>query len=297
MKISNVVITGGTHGNEYTGIYLLRKMQQTSFSRRWGDLKVELLHANPEAYALNKRFVDADLNRCFTQKILSDDTLTSYEAERAQEINQLIGPKESSATDMIIDMHTTTASMGVTLILVNDDSFNFRMAAYVQSKLENCYVYHVPALNYAGNLDHPFLNSLAPYGFLLEVGPIANSLVRHDVLEQTYAAICAALEFVTLTNANQPPAIDEQLEVYQHAHTVNFPTDAEGHIAGYIHKDLQDRDYQLLKKGTAIFEMLNGDVIHFEEEGCYYPVFINEAAYYYQKIAFSLTEKVTIDLA
>jgi aspartoacylase len=295
MNITNIAIVGGTHGNEYTGIYLIKKMRQAQFHKQWEGLQIKLMIGNPRAYEQCVRFVDYDLNRSFRNEDLSNIDLSSYEANRAKVINQAIGPKGSSHTNMIIDMHTTTANMGVTIILVNSHPYNFQLASYVKSKVPNCFIYYTSARSYTGDTDHPFLNSIAPYGFLLEVGPIANGIVRHDVLCQTNIAIEAALEFVSKTNAGKRPAINHQMEVYKHLQTVTFPVDAAGNISALIHSHIQDRDYHPIQKGDPIFETLEGDTIRLEEEGVFYPVFINEAAYYYKKIAFSLAEKVVID--
>lgn len=61
-----------------------------------------------------------------------------------------------------------------------------------------------------------------------------------------------------------------------------------------IHEDLQDNDYQPLKRGDPIFYTLEGETITFDEDETLYPVFINEAAYCYKNTAFSLTEKVSV---
>lgn len=296
MNIKNIAIVGGTHGNEYTGIYLIKRMQRTQFHAKWQGLEIALMIGNPRAYEQCSRFVDTDLNRAFKNEDLLNIELPGYEANRAKVINQAIGPKGSSRTELIIDMHTTTANMGVTIILVNDHPYNFQLAAYIKHKLPNCFIYYTSAKSYTGEADHPFLNSIAPYGFLLEVGPIANGIVRHDILEQTSMAIEAALEFVSKTNAGDHPMPTNPLEVYEHVRTVAFPTDAAGNINGFIHRELQDNDYQPLQKGDPIFETIEGDTICFADEGVFYPVFINEAAYYYKNIAFSLTQKRVMEI-
>lgn len=295
MKIKNIALVGGTHGNEYTGVYLIRKLRLEQFHQKWEGLNIKYLIGNPKAYEKNVRFVDHDLNRSFGKKDLSNLDLSGYEYDRAKAINQIIGPKGSPNTDLIIDMHTTTTNMGVTIILANDNCYNFEMASYVKSKTPNCYIYYISAEAYTGAADHPFLNSLAPYGFALEVGPIPNGIVRHDVLHQTNMAINAALEFVSISNSGGSTAVDNEIEVFKHKKTVDFPNDPDGNINAIIHQNFQDKDYQPLKKGDPIFTTLGGDVILFEEDKVFYPVFINEAAYYYKNTAFSLTEKVTVN--
>ena len=126
---------------------------------------------------------------------LRDFELSGYEANRAKVISQKI---DSPKTDFIIDLHTTCANMGVSIILVNDNIYNFKMAAYIKSKIPNCNIYYIPVETYA---EHNFLNTLSPYGFALEVGPIPNGVVRHDIFNQTSNTIDVALEFINMTNS------------------------------------------------------------------------------------------------
>ena len=76
---SRVVIVGGTHGNEWTGIKIVSHYQD-QLEQKFPKLKLEFVLANPVAYELNKRFKDEDLNRAF--QFLSESR-TSYEHTRA----------------------------------------------------------------------------------------------------------------------------------------------------------------------------------------------------------------------
>lgn len=60
-----------------------------------------------------------------------------YEVRRAQEINQIFGPKGSDdAYDLIFDLHNTTANMGGTLILESSrDDFTIQMFHYIKVKV------------------------------------------------------------------------------------------------------------------------------------------------------------------
>ena len=167
------------------------------------------------------------------------------------------------------------------------------MASYIKSKIPNCNIYYIPTESYAEN---HFLDSLSPYGFALELGPIPNGIVRHDIFNQTSNTIDVALEFINMTNSGESPETDDVIEVFKHRKVVEFPKDKEGNINALIHENLQDKDYQPLKKGDPIFSTLEGEIITFEEDEILHPVFINAAAYYYKNIAFSLTEKVSIDI-
>ena len=135
--IKQVALVGGTHGNELTGIYLLNKYRQ--FPKKLGQhsFKVELFKANHEAHLANKRYLERDLNRSFKLADLNDDSLFGHENELAKKINQKLGPKGDSRTDMIIDLHTSTAPMGVNLVLTKTDTFHLMLVDYVQQRMDN----------------------------------------------------------------------------------------------------------------------------------------------------------------
>ena len=138
MPIKTIVITGGTHGNETNGILLaqyfedLLEMKPFPTDPIWANYRsidsIRVIYSNPKAIQNNTRYVDEDLNRCFlaseldrctqaNDKLLSKEDL-SYERERAAELNEMLGPKGSETnTDLIIDLHTTTANTGINLIM------------------------------------------------------------------------------------------------------------------------------------------------------------------------------------
>lgn len=67
-RLSRVAVCGGTHGNELSGVYLVREM-----SRRAGRAEEEeeekgvlLVLGNPLATQQGRRYIRTDLNRCFT---------------------------------------------------------------------------------------------------------------------------------------------------------------------------------------------------------------------------------------
>jgi aspartoacylase len=295
MKIKNIAIVGGTHGNEYTGIYLIKKLQQEKFQEKWSDLNISLNIANAKAFEKSSRFVDVDLNRSFSNADLNNNDLSSYESSRAKVINQQLGPKGDSKSDMIIDLHTTTSNMGVCIILIDNNQYNFEMAVYVKSKVPNTNIYYIPKDTFKDNGDLPFLVSISDHGFTVEIGPIANSLVRHDILNQTKLVVDSMLEYVSKINAGRQLKIPQEIEIFKRVKAVNFPLDDDGNIDGYIHEKLQDHDFKAIQRNFPIFEKLNGNTITFEGDGTYYPVFINEAAYYSQKLAFMLTEKLLVN--
>jgi aspartoacylase len=214
------------------------------------SLSIDTLLANPQAFIQNKRFINVDLNREFsTDKLgqawnyidnnnnnllsliddVSHELLLPYETIRAQEIDSLLGPKinigkhESSTSllnndntntpkvDIVIDLHTTTANMGITLIIPEGDALMSQAAAYVLAKCQleygssssgtangagaTCLMHAVP--NRAERMN---LSSCGLHGFTIEVGPVPQGVLRHDIVRKTQFALHSLLEFLHLRN-------------------------------------------------------------------------------------------------
>ena len=66
--IKNIAITGGTHGNELTGLYIEKLIRDKQLNVQHQSFKVDTLLANPDAIVNNVRFMEADLNRQFGKK-------------------------------------------------------------------------------------------------------------------------------------------------------------------------------------------------------------------------------------
>ncbi len=119
--IKSVAITGGTHGNELTGVHLTQHWlaQPNEVARE--SFATELHIANPSAVEANKRYIDQDLNRQFHIDDLNNPELIGLEQQQAKSLNKLLGPKEDPRVDFVIDLHTTTANMGMSLVFNSND--------------------------------------------------------------------------------------------------------------------------------------------------------------------------------
>ena len=289
MKINKVAIVGGTHGNEVTGTYLLRRWAENPQEISRDSFISKTLWANPKAFRENKRYIDTDLNRAFSRADLENEAVETYEGNRAKVINMLLGPKGNPAFDFTFDIHTTTSNMGVTLILIGEDEYQLRLAAYITGEMPNVNLLCIPT-----ELGQANLSSVTPRMLGLEIGPIPQGLLRHDIFEQANEALRLGLDYIDRFNKGNEPEFGNKVDLFTLRRTVDFPSDADGNICAMVHKDLQDRDFQELKQGDAMFSTLSGETITFKEEETAYPVFINEAAYYDKKIAFSLADKQTM---
>ena len=286
--LKRVLVVGGTHGNEITGVQLIRRFQSSPEELERRSFTAETFLGNETAIARNCRYLEQDLNRCFSGDILQGEA-QNLEQRRAQEINALFGPKgEASQTDWIIDLHTTTANMGVTLVVQQHDPLALDMALYVQQRMPESVIFYE---DNASDAD-PFLCSIADHGLLIEVGPVAQGLLRWEVFEQTRMALSYALDFIDAYCQDEIvlPA-EREAEVYQFIEKLHLPRDVNGEICGMIHPELQDRDYHKLSPGEPIFILTNGETVPFDYPEAVHVAFVNEAAYYDQAHGLSLMRK------
>jgi aspartoacylase len=290
--IKQVAIVAGTHGNELTGIYLIKKFERFPHTIQRKTFNLKTLLANPKACELGKRYIDRDLNRCFSSKDLTDPTLKSYEEIQAKKIDSLLGPKGNPKVDAIVDLHSTTANMGLTVILTNNHPFNLRLAAYLTTVHPLVKVYRWLSQS---ELDSPFLRSICELGCTVEVGAIAQGILSATLFEQTEQLIYAILDYLEAYNSGVAIDVPPTLVLYQALELVDYPRNSSGELQAMIHPQLQSRDYTPLNPGDPMFLTFEGETIFYQGRSTVYPVFINESAYYEKSIAMCLTEKQEIN--
>jgi aspartoacylase len=292
-RIKQVAITGGTHGNELTGVHLLKHWRMHPEEVARSTFCTELHLANPKANAQNRRYIDQDLNRQFFVDDLNNYDLCGYEQNRAKSLNALLGPKEDPRVDFVIDLHTTTANMGMSLIFNSDDPLLVGMAFYVEQKMPDSHLFFDPADRMTDN----FLTSLGRLnGFLIEVGPVPQGVLRADVYLQTKEAVGHCLDFLEMVNSDNWPELPESREAFRFIKKVKLPENEAGELTAMLHPNIQDRDYQPIHPGDPFFMTLSGETITYDGDDAVYGAFINEAAYYDAHVGLSLMEKVTVEL-
>ncbi|WP_066380426.1 MULTISPECIES: aspartoacylase [unclassified Anabaena] len=291
-KINRVVIVGGTHGNEFTGAYLVKKLEKFPHLIQKYNFEILTLLGNPQAFAAGKRYIEKDLNRCFLVENLQDTTLNSYEDNRAKTIYQTLLNSSPSQVDVIIDLHSTTANMGLSMIIGNQHPFLLQLAAYlceINPLVRVCYTQAEKGSN--------FLRSLCEFGIVIEVGPIAQGVLNAEWFQKTEALIFSILNYLDKFNQGITPQTNNTLTFYKYLETIDYPRNETGELQAMIHPQLQFRDYQPLNPGEPMFLTFDGQAISYQGTSTVYPIFINEAAYYEKGIAMYFTEKqqLTID--
>lgn len=292
-----VAVTGGTHGNEMCGVYLVKHWLQAPGELQRPSFSAMPVLANPAATAACSRYMGRDLNRTCTLTFLNSTATPDdpYEVTRARELNRLLGPKGTDqAFDFILDLHNTTANTGVCLISeASHSSFNLHLCHYLQ--LQNpglsCRLlqYEPPGMETYS------VESVSKNGIGLELGPQPQGVLRADLFSQMRTLVASTLDFIELFNQGKAfPAFE--IDIYRTLGSVDFPRTADGDLAGTVHPQLQDHDFEPLRPGEPIFKLFSGEDVLYEGNSTVYPVFINEAAYYEKHVAFLKSERIRVSV-
>ncbi|KAJ0006582.1 hypothetical protein NQD34_013855 [Periophthalmus magnuspinnatus] len=296
-KLSRVAVCGGTHGNELSGVYLIKELMKR---RREADDEEQpiLVLSNPRAAQQCLRYIEVDLNRCFSHDALNAPLSDSapYEVIRSREINAVLGPKGSAdSVDFICDLHNTTANMGLCFISCSDSDW---ISLHIFKYLQLC-IPDIPMRYLHFDLSHDeaySLDSVGKHGFAMEVGPQPHGVVRSNVYTTMKTALELVLHWIRLFNCG---TVFEggPVDVFTLVKHVDYPRDCSTHdIVAAIHPLLQDKDFCLLNPGDPVFQTFSGETITYNGSESLYPFFINECAYYEKGIAFSLSRKSRVNV-
>ena len=291
--IKEILIVGGTHGNELSGVtyvknHLSNPQQANATQKRFQSLSLKWHLANQAAIEHRTRYCEDDLNRQFTPEKLAEKSPSSAEHEIALALNEEYGPKSKSKTDLVIDIHNTTSNMGPTLILLESDEFHRQLASFVKAKMPEAVILVEDEKPFH---EHKYLCTLGKRGVMIEVGPQPQGVLRAQAYLQTRVMCEAILAFCEQHNRNGLLNERRPVEAFRLIEEIEFPKDELGAISAMIHPDLQDKDFEALAKGMPMFLGFDGSLIHYQAERTIYPHFVGEAAYYHLGIAFASAEK------
>jgi len=284
-----VLLVAGTHGNEINGIWLFEQWEKSPFLINTHGIKIYKVIGNPEAQKAGKRYIHNDLNRSFLKESFSSINSSNLERIRANQLVQLYGNQGENPCQIALDFHTTTASMGSCLVVYGRRDTDLALAGLIQNKLGLPIYLHESDKKQKG-----FLVESWPCGIVIEIGPIGQGLLNSRIIFQTKLILENLLEQIKgLKNLNL--FFPDKLIIHRHIKSIDFPRDEENNINGYVHPLRQSKDWYPLKKNDELFYKFNGEIVKFEENEPYVPVFINEAAYMEKNIAMSLTKREVWD--
>ncbi len=297
MAAGKVLVVGGTHGNERNAPWLLEHWGRHPAQLDRAGLAVELAVGNPAALAAGVRYLDHDLNRSFGLEALEDSERSSRELLRARQLLADFGPTGATPCGVVLDLHSTTAAMGSSLVLYGRRPTDLALAAGIQAQLG------LPIYLHEGDpAQSGFLVERWPCGVVIEVGPVPQGVVTATICHQTALAVEAALATLAAARAGSL-RLPVALTVHRHLCSLDLPRHPDGRPACCLHPGRQHRDWQPLKLGDPLFQGADGATVPFEAEAagtigaamaagdCTWPVFINEAAYGEKGIALSLTTR------
>ena len=286
---ARVLVVGGTHGNERNGVHLLTLWSQAPHRLRHQGIAVDLVFGNPTAISVGRRYVDRDLNRSFQPHLLEAPSHHELEARRARELVATWGPRGTRPCAVALDLHSTTAAMGNSLVVYGRRPADLALAAGLQGRLG------LPVYLHEGDpSQRGYLVEQWPCGLVIEVGPVPQGVVNATICNQTQLALETALALLAEARTG-PLRLPCQLEVHRHLRSLDLPRDPRGEACALVHPLRQGRDWRPLGPGDPLFLAFDGTTLTWQPEvedpHTVWPVFVNEAAYREKGIALSLTMK------
>lgn len=288
MALGRVLVVAATHGNERNAPWLLEQWRERPELLATAGLALQLEIGNPAALAVNRRYIERDLNRSFAPELLQDPARQELEVCRARELLAQCGPAGSQPCCVALDLHSTTSAMGNSLVVYGRRPADLALAAGIQARL-GLPVY----LHEADAAQTGFLVERWPCGLVIEVGPVPQGLVSATICRQSQLALEAALDTLAAAAAGRL-RLPAALQVHRHAGSLDLPRRGDGSPAAALHPQRQHRDWQALSAGDPLFWQADGTVISLDaatalrDPQAHWPVFINEAAYGEKGIALSL---------
>lgn len=325
--VNTVCISGGVHGNELIGPTLINNHETFFKKEQYETFSLSFLLANPKACKQATRYVEHDLNRCFGgfDLDLVGGGQLQYEFERAREINQILGPKHlphpAKKVKYLIDCHSTTSNMGISLICIGRDMLTFQMFCALKKTWNHPDVplNLIIETGYSRKTNNN-IDSVPSSGVCVEVGALPHGTLGDlKLLNLTHHVCEFILNYIETANKQRareedptakrlkrisyPTLTPDVVDAFECVDTIKFPKNEKGVIIGAIHPALLGSDFKELKKNDPLFVSIfnqsnvietfagskdGGDVAKM------YPIFIGEAAYYHAEIAMVLCKKITV---
>ncbi|WP_259703118.1 MULTISPECIES: aspartoacylase [Synechococcales] len=284
---AKVLLVAATHGNERNAAWLLEHWRQQPAAPESCGLALELAIGNPAALAAGVRYIQRDLNRCFNPGLLNDPGREELEIQQARQLIAAHGPAGTTPCAVVLDLHSTTAAMGNSLVLYGRRPADLALAAGIQALLGLPIYLHEGDAAQSG-----FLVERWPCGLVIEVGPVPQGVITATICRQTQLAVEAALSVLAMAQAGRL-RLPAELVVHRHLGSLDLPRHSDGRPAACLHPLRQHRDWQPLFPGDPLFLCPDGTTISQAQSApaVQWPVFINEAAYGEKGIALSVTER------
>lgn len=285
-----VLVVAGTHGNEINAPWLLDAWRRDPRRAPCSGFAVEWVIGNPAARAAGRRYQERDLNRSFEPDLLQAPGPVPLEVERARQLLADWGPSGANPCLVALDLHSTTAAMGNSLVVYGRRPADLALAAALQADLGLPVYLHEADARQTG-----YLVERWPCGLVIEVGPVPQGVLAPAIVRQTHLALESALRALERA-ADGSLRLPRNLVVHRHLDSLDLPRHADGSPAAVLHPQRLGRDWQPLRPGDPLFLDGAGETLPYEPPSglkgrTLWPVFLNEAAYGEKGIALSLTNR------
>ena len=285
MSDVNLLIVGGTHGNEVNACWLLDEWRMNSSLINSYDFMVYPIIGNPAARKANCRYIDRDLNRSFRPDLLSNHAEIDTELSRARELLDLFGPQGRNPCGVAIDMHSTTASMGNSLVVYGRRPSDLALASLVQGALGLPIYLHESDPSQSG-----FLVERWPCGLVIEVGPVSQLSLDARIVFQTKIALQTCID--SLADVKKGKGLyPKSLILHRHLFSLDYPRYIDNKSSLLLSPTIQGCDWSQQSSDTSFFVDAFGESTQDKSGITAVPVFINEVAYAEKHIALSLTKR------
>ncbi len=288
MAFKKILIVSGTHGNEINPIWAVNQFSKEE-KKIDKNIEYKYIIGNPLAYERGCRYIDSDLNRSFNS-INNSINNNIYEINRANYLVEMFGINGSDPCEIAIDLHTTTANMGTSIVMYGRRGKDFCLASLLQHK------FGLPIyLHEKDKIQTGFLVEAWPCGLVIEIGPVAQNFYDLNIINRFLIIMSSLRDEIDKLKNNQinPP---KGLVVHVHQGSIDYPREKYGNIDALIHPKRMNQDWKRIKKGDPLFIDMEGNTKTYKGEEAIWPVFIGEVAYKEKNIAMSYTKKELINL-
>jgi len=280
-----IAVVGGTHGNEKSGVWVVRAMREQPDRFRHPGIEAAAVLANPVAEERNLRYLDRDLNRCFGPELDNPSAADAGARERAR---ARALADELRGSDLVFDVHNSTAAMGLTWILTDRNPWCWWLAWQAMADDDRTRILFTPETP-ATNV---FLPSVGGGEICLEIGPVPHGTHSHWAAEAAISATERMLgRLAAVPGSFDPRAAlaDASFPYHLGQPSVDYPRADDGSIRAILHRDRIGRDYQPLAAGDPLFVDPVDGTVHPWTGPTVHPVFVGESAYVEKGIAFTPT--------
>jgi len=286
MTLKKILIVSGTHGNEINPVWAINQFNK-QFKTIDKNIEYKFIIGNPLAYERGCRYVDNDLNRSFNS-IKKTFNNNIYEINRAKFLVEKFGVDGSEPCEIAIDLHTTTANMGTSIVMYGRRRKDFVLAALLQHKFGLPIYLHEKDQKQTG-----FLVEAWPCGLVIEIGSVAQNYYDPKIINKFLIIISSLRDEINKLKNNQIK-LPKDLIVHIHQGSIDYPRESNGNVNAIIHPQRMNQDWKPIKMGDPLFIDVLGNTKTYSGEDTIWPVFIGEVAYKEKNIAMSYTKKEVI---